>query len=414
MTNTATTKLTKEFFEIVSTQETFIYLDEPLVFWGYNQFGIPVVISKVDEDAQTNSYIHTLVSENDISNYVTGNKSLLSVIKEREYSFITKYATDGNLIEFSYLPTEEIPDDYLPGPKSFYVSSLTGSTKYKIHISGGMAHRHIVKISEATTIQKFFSKIFTTISSAFDSLNFQAYALPSQEGSFELGFSLEQSAKDQQMDMLTTEKQLIIQELLRYSYIGLHKDINSMMTESTSQLPDFHKLMNKIQSIQQNSGNTKSLISEKDMMYLFYTVNNYNCKIAKVLESDFQYTEISLLQGDDDQDVLLATIDPNQANRMTTTKGLFEKNLISKDPSTSKFEINIYVLNRNSGKGWATVRKKDDPLQTVYHSRISISRSIPLENSKYTESMSQNKNIEVDGRATSIKGRIVLLSIEEK
>ncbi len=127
-------------------------------------------------------------------------------------------------------------------------------------------------------------------------------------------------------------------------------------------------------------------------------------KLTDDLGQGFDYLEISNQKP-------LGVIDNDFSTAISsTTELILGKNEIIEDDSYNDYSIHVYHLNKNSRKGNAFVRTKENK-DVMDSPRFTIEGEDSLDNSIFTESLHVNKYIIVSAKAKKLKDRIKFLTI---
>lgn len=416
-------KIYSSFPIIESTREHVLFIDEPIVTIGSNSHGTPVLAILVDKKDNLRRDLRAITSEVALTDYFLGKTSLLDLLNQQEILYLVEKNELKDSVELVYeVFLKDVPPNYFPDKDSFYpyINEPLEYSQYQLGLHGGMADRHLIRPRDSAELEIQFAYALKSIVGWLGLGNIVPLKLIDTPGSYNLNFMISFEDEAGQIglsDVDTASTKDLINMVLRYSWADLLGEVNQFMENPDSKPEVYQKICDKVESYLIHRGE-KVEKTEIDaiVMKLMYTIITTNFKIAQVLSKGYDYIAIEAVDGlaaKNGRSLSIAHLDGSLKLRVENAKTIFDRHLKTRDIEKEKYTIEIYHLNVETGKGWAKVKMNKGGREIVDRARISISKRVQIKNSIYTQSLAEYQFIEVLGRATRLRDRIIKIYITE-
>lgn len=398
---------------ITSDYKVLIEDDEDILFTGKNNFGNRILGSIIedDEENQILKYFHIIVENKTYLDFIKKNltyreilnKSCDIFIIEKNYQRLVKniYLIDISDIPKEYLPLE---NTYLPEQEELY------TLDYIVRLRGKLSEYHKAYVDDLTEIQLGFEKLFQTAFGLLKELKVkpkilqEALAPTSIKLGYELIYEKELFPKD--IDLAR-----YLSSFLEYTLLHLPNESITLFQDLNTTTENFENLKYEFIKIYESSGQPiLENPNERIKKNLYCGINDLD-NISTFIGESCDEIEVYNKKGDDEEPIGII----NYAMRDEITLALDKPNVFSdkmeKDNVAKKYRIFIYHLNTETRNGNAIIFK--DANRTEFSKpKIRITGQEPLQKSKYTKSLHEQKEIIVSGIATRVGENFRLIEIE--
>src|ERR1044071_2569544 len=142
-----------------------------LLYIGTNKFGSNILGSILYEDDENLylRYIHTIVTDETLHDFLNKRVSLLSIINNSNSVFVVDKGYNNDIKNSALIPFDDLPIDYLPLENSYCPSFVKRNTfEFTFSLKGGLADIHK---AEPLIMSDTNSKVFKLLNSATTFLN---------------------------------------------------------------------------------------------------------------------------------------------------------------------------------------------------------------------------------------------------
>ncbi|RNA63519.1 hypothetical protein D1631_17175 [Chryseobacterium nematophagum] len=416
MLNLTSNQLTNSELPVITDNYTVLHFDEyPILFTGTNKYGNKIIGSFCDEDDETNTLIYftIIVSDKDFSNFYKKKISYRELILNSNEIFILEKNYNNKILKSYFVPISDIPLDYIPLESSFIPDKyiVSESLSYSFSLKGKLADLHKALVDDINSIN---SKIYNYLNESLQTLNIfgitsKIFSQPSNTGSYRLNFDID-FIPNPQLNFFEVDKDKVtefINQYLNYISQTLPHEKEDFLNNHTEESEDFSIIQNSFKEIF-HSSHQEPVSTVSDI--LIDSINNVAEKLSDVSEfmksnDSFNSIEVGIInQG---QFLSNGTIDSNYKSivdsKLLSTDTTDEEIKVVSDETPQNYRILVFRINSETGKGGARLY----PDSSEKHHKIALTvhtNKKDLANSIFTESLYEDKVVDVMGIATSIDG----------
>jgi len=366
-----------------------------ILYLGTNKYGAKILGSILFEDDENFflRYIHSLISDDELNNFINGNITLKDLVKESDAVFIVDKDYNRNILDSALIPINEVPIEFLPLENSFCPKFVKENTlDYTFSLKGELADIHK---AEPIIVSETNTKVFNLLSTATRFLNdldihAKIYSEVALAGSFELNFEIELYEPQNLFAVSNYDIKNFIFEFLKYL-------LNKLPLESTNEIMnyekyDYNNIKNELKLIytKRNAFLNEDLTESKLIDLINYSVNT----IKDIEYKGFDRIEIkNKLQNGEKLPVALINEDYYKNVLKVLKENKFKDNLIIIDKEPQKYMIQVYSFNRETGNGGAYYVVEKSVIKIELHLRGKKD----YHNTIYTKSLDENIQIEILG-----------------
>lgn len=371
--------------------------DNEILYIGTNKYCSNILGSILYEDDEKLylRYIHSLISDETLHDFLSKKISLRDIITNSNSVFIVEKNYNNETINSALIPIQDLPDDCLPLKNSFLPNFIKLNTlDYKFSLKGDLAdfHKADPLIMSATNI-----KIYNLLSSATNFLNDLGinpiiYSEVALAGSFELNFEIELKEQLNLFTKSTDDLKNFLYNFFNYIFEKLPNEPLSALKSEDGITEDLRLLFNEVNEIYNNrdiSINyeateqkvidliTSSVDSVKDIEYKGYD----RIEVGNKLKNG-QMLPVALIKTDYYNSVVDKVFKPEH-----------DKKIILIDEVPKSYKLQVYSLNTESGNCGAYYIYNDSIKKIQLHLRGLNDYHGTI----FTKSLDENISIEVKG-----------------
>ncbi|MBC7523661.1 MAG: hypothetical protein H7239_04395 [Flavobacterium sp.] len=377
-----------------------------LLYRGTNKFGSNILGSILFEDDENLylRYIHSIVSDETLNDFLNKRISLRSIIYDSNSVFIVDKGYNNDIKDSALIPLEDLPSDYLPLEKSYCPSFVKRNTfEYTFSLKGGLADTHK---AEPLIMSDTNSKIYKLLNSATTFLNEldivpKIYSEVALAGSFQLNFEISLNEKPSLFSKSSNDIKTFFSEFLNYIFDKLPEESQDVLKNEEKSSKELKLLFGEIKNIY-NSRNvvlndetfeqkiidliTYSVDSIKDIEYKGYN----KIEISNRLQNG-EILPIALIKTDYYETVVNKIFKPEQEEKLDE---------IVFDENPKDYKIQVYSLNNESGNGGAYFVVDDNVSKISLH----LKGKTDYHGTVYTKSLDDKNSIDIQGIGKWING----------
>lgn len=377
-----------------------------LLYKGTNKFGSNIlgsILYEDDEDLYLR-YIHTIVSDETLHDFLNKRVSLLNLINNSNTVFVVDKGYNNDIKNSALIPLDDLPKDFLPLENSYCPSFVKRNTfDYTFSLKGGLADAHK---AEPLIMSDTNSKVFKLLNFATAFLNEldiqpKIYSEVSLAGSFQLNFEIDLIEKKTLFSKSSDDIKSFFYKFLNYLFEKLPNESQNVLKveeESSNELKslfgEFKKLYNNRNVVINNDAYEQKIIdlitysvdSVKDIEYRGYN----KIEISNKLESG-EVLPVALINNDYYETVENKVFKPEQKQK---------PNEVIIDEIPKKYKIQVYLLNKETGNGGAYYLVNDNVSKIVLHLRGKNS----YHGTEFTKSMDDDFSIDILGLGKWVNG----------
>lgn len=416
MLNLNSNRLTNSELAVITDNYTVLHFDEyPILFTGTNKYGNNIIGSFCDEDDENDSliYFNIIVSNKDFSDFYKKKISYRNLILKTNEIFIVEKNYSNKLLKSYFVPITELPSDYIPLENSYIPNkyAVAESLNYSFSLKGKLADLHKGLVNDINSIN---SKIYDYLNEGLQALNVfgitpKVFSQPSHLGSYRLNFDID-FLPSSQLKFFEVDTQKVTEFVNLYlNYISqtLPHSKDSFLISHVEESNEFSMIKKSFDNIYYSS-NQEPPSTVPDI--LIDGISNVAEKLSDVSEfmrsnESFNSIEIGMINNQG-QFLSNGTIESNY-------KSLIESKILDSyvtdeikvisDETPKDYRILVFGINSESGKGLA--RLYTDSSENFHKVRLSVNRNDKdLTHTVFTESLNEDKVVNVKGIATQING----------
>ena len=416
MLNLNNSRLTKSELPVITDNYTVLHFDEyPILFTGTNKFGNKIIGSFCDEDDDNGSLIYftIIVSDKDFSSFYNKKISYRDLILNANEIFVLEKNFNNDIIKSYFIPISEIPSDYIPLDSSYIPSkfAVIESLNYSFSLKGKLADVHKGVVNDINNIN---SKIYDYLIEGLQTLNVfgitpKVFSQPSHLGSYRLNFDIDFPSSSQ-LNFFEVDKQKVtdfINLYLNYISQTLPNEKEDFLISNIEESNDFSQIKTSFNEIFYSSNQEPpSTVSD----ILIDGINNVAEKLSNVSEfmksnDSFNSIEVGVIdrQGHFLSNGIIESDYKSIVESKLLHTYLTEELKVTTDETPKNYRILVFRINSESGKGGA--RLYIDSSEKYHKIVLTVNTNKKdLANSVFTESLYEDKVVNVSGIATTING----------
>lgn len=409
-------KISSEITQIHSGYKVLLYDEEPILYVGKNKYGSYVLGSSIDENFQENTewHFHTLITSETYRDFINKKTTYLEILKNSNVIFIIEKSFDNSQIDIYQIKLSEIPEDYLPTSDSLCPEPYQHVEKhfsYSVQLDGQDAADNRVSPRALESILKNYEKIFRTpisiLGSFFGKLGVRPLVSAFREGSFVIHFDIKIDREEQQLQLyeiytnLEENINVLSEKYYGYCFNELPGEYLNVITQKSA--PKFDEVLNEFKEFTEKTLSEVPENLPKRFTDETLKIPSVISDLTEFIGEGFESLELNGMHP-------ISKIDTSYKNIYEKIVEVVENETTEVDDSPQRYTTHIYKLNVETRRGNANVRKEQDP-DSMYRPRIFIKGDSPLENTKYTRSLHENRFIEILGVAKRRDGNIESIDI---
>lgn len=330
-----------------------------LLYIGTNKYGSKILGSILYEDDENLylRYIHTLISDEILNDFLNKKNTLRNKVANSYSVFIVDKDYNDNIINSCLIPIKDIPDDYLPLQNSYCPDLIKSNTlDYTFSLKGELADLHK---AEPIAVSETNIKIYNLLSSATTFLSdldieSRIYSEVALAGSFELNFEIELKEKPNLFSTSNEDIKSFIFNFFKYIFNKLPDEPVNTLKDVTAESENLHEITTELKEIysRRNAFLNEEATEQKTIDLINYSVNSFKDLSYK----GFNKIEVkNRLANGERLPVALINEDyyTNVINKVFTPESEEKPDLIILDEKPSSYKIQVYSLNKETGKGKA-------------------------------------------------------------
>lgn len=377
-----------------------------LLYRGTNKFGSNILGSILFEDDENLylRYIHTIVSDETLNDFLNKRVSLRSVIYDSNSVFIVDKGYNNEIKNLALIPLADLPEEYLPLENSYCPNFVKRNTfEYIFSLKGQLADTHK---AEPLIMSDTNSKVYKLLNSATTFLNELdiepiIYSEVALAGSFQLNFEISLNEKPNLFSKSSDDIKTFFSVFLNYIFDKLPKESNDVLKNEEKSSDELKSLFAEIENIY-NSRNvflngvafeqkiidliTNSVDIVKDIEYKGYN----KIEISNKLKNG-EILPIALIKTDYYETVENKIFKPEQE---------IKTDEIVIDETPKDYKIQVYSLNNESGNGSAYFVINDNVSKVALH----LKGKTDYHGTVYTKSLDDKNSIDIKGIGKWING----------
>lgn len=370
-----------------------------LLYIGTNKFGSNILGSILYEDDENLylRYIHLLISDETLHDFLNKRVSLLKIINNLNSVFVVDKGYNNEIINSALIPLNELPNDYLPLENSFCPRFVKHNTfEFTFSLKGGLADTHK---AEPLIMSDTNSKVYKLLNSATTFLNELdirpiIYSDVALAGSFQLNFEINLIEEKNLFSKSSDDIKSFFNGFLNYLFEKLpneSQDVFKVEGKSSNELKSLFEEMKKLYNSRDLVFNDKAF-EQKVIDLITYSVDSvkdinyrgYNkIEISNKLENG-EVLPVALLKTDYYETVENKVFKPEQK---------VKPDEIIIDEIAKKYKIQVYQLNKETGNGSAYYLVNENVSKISLHLRGRKD----YHGTDYTKSMDANSSIDILG-----------------
>ena len=416
-------KITRASAPIIEDNFLVLHYDEePILFTGTNYLGNKVVGSFVEDDdeRQITRYFHLIVDSRNYYEFINQKISYLDLLKKIDEIYVLDKSFNGVISATYLLCFKEIPADYLPAADSFCpVQDFNYDLNFIVGLKGKIADISYAIPKVAGIIQTAFADLLESILKDLENFNLcpSVYQMPASEGSFRFNFNVnlneDISKMGLQMNLFDSTQEIakFLNKLIQYSMVYLPEEAAAIYESDVPSPNHFSELLTSFKELYLNSKIALPDACEKALKMQLHTAAGNIDKLTGEIGNHFE--QIEVVNKKAQIEIPIGFLDSKFKEKFDDTLRLIETKApgVTIDASPKEYHICIYHLNTDTRKGNANIYNIDSK-EEMSKPKISIDGDLPLEVTKYTESLHKNKWIKVNAIATRFEDKFKYLDIK--
>lgn len=370
-----------------------------LLYKGTNNFGSNILGSILFEDDENLylRYIHTIVSDETLHDFLNKRITLRSIISSSTSVFIVDKGYNNEIKDSALIPIDELPYDYFPLENSYCPSFVKRNTfDYVFSLKGGLADIHK---AEPLIMSDTNTKVYNLLNSAttfLKDLDIEPviYSEVALAGSFQLNFEINLREKPTLFSKSADDIKLYFGRFLKYLF-------DKLPTESLNILKDDKKSSEELNSLfldlKQLYGSRNVILSDEAFEQRVIDLITYSVDSIKDIEYK-GYNKIEVSSKLDNGEVLpIALIKTDYyesvQNKVYKPEQEDKPDEIVFDEFPKDYKIQVYSLNNETGNGGAYYVVDENVSKVALH----LKGKSDYHGTVFTKSLDEKKSIDIQG-----------------
>jgi len=388
--------------------------DNDIIYIATNRFGNSLLGSIVFEDDEEFylRYIHTLISTEDLNNFINQKLTLRDLILKNETIFLVDKRYNGDVIKKSLIAINDFPENFIPLDNSYCPNFVKSkSLDYSFSLHGKLADLHR---ADPLSLSDTNTKIFQLLNSATTFLDdigikYNIYSEVAVAGSYELNYSIELTEEINLFSMPNNDVNQFIGDFLSYIFNTLPNEKNDVIKTDVIESEELLKVKDELKSIYEKR---HAYINDDSTEQKLIDLINYSVDSLK----DFEYRGFDNIEIknkiDDQTKIPIAVIKESFYNdvidKVYDIETEKKDDIVIIDEIPRKYTIQMYSFNKESGKGSSYYNTED----TINRVGIHLKGKTDYHNTIFTKSLDENIKIEVEGIGKWVNNILKLITIE--
>jgi hypothetical protein len=377
-----------------------------LLYRGTNKFGSNILGSILYEDDENLyiRYIHTIVSDETLYDFINRRVSLLSIINSSNSVFVVDKGYNKDIKDSALIPLDDLPNDYLPLENSYCPNFIKRNTfEYTFSLKGGLADMHKAEpLIMSDTNSKVF-KLLNSMSTFLKELDIQPkiYSEVALAGSFQLNFEIYLIENINLFSKPSDDIKSFFYGFLNYIFEKLPKESQDILKVEDKSSNELKSLFGEMKNLYNNRNVvlnddvfeqkvidliTYSVDSVKDIEYRGYN----KIEISNKLENG-EVLPVALIKTDFYETVENKVFRPEQKEKPDE---------IVFDEIPKNYRIQVYQLNKETGNGGAYYVVNENVSRIALH----LKGKDDYHGTVYTKSLDENTSIDTLGLGKWVNG----------
>jgi hypothetical protein len=385
-----------------------------LLYTGTNKFSSKVLGSILYEDDEELylRYIHTLISDETLNDFLNKKITLKEIVTQSEAIFIVDKDYNNNITYYALVPITEIPADFLPLDNSFCPDFIeNNSLDYTFSLKGELADLHK---AEPLAVSETNTKIYNLLNSATTFLSdldieHQIYSEVALAGSFELNFEIDLKEKQNLFSVSNKDIKEFIFNFFKYIFNKLPDEPVNTLKDADSTSENLDKITNELKEIyvRRSAFLNEEATEQRTIDLINYTVDSFK----DVNYQGFNKIEVKnrLLNGDK---MSVALIDENYyknvADKVFIPESENKPDEIIFDEQPVMYKIQVYSLNKESGNGKAYYIFDEVVNKITFH----LKGKDDYHGTVFTKSLDENIQIQIMGVGKRVNNNLKEITID--
>lgn len=377
-----------------------------LLYSGTNKFGSNILGSILYEDDENLylRYIHTIVSDETLHDFLNKRVSLLNIINNSNSVFVIDKNYNNETKNSALIPLEDLPKDYLPLENSYCPSFAKRNTfEYTFSLKGGLADTHK---AEPLIMSDTNSKVFKLLNSATTFLNELGiqptiYSEVALAGSFQLNFEINLKEKHSLFSKSSDDIKSFFSGFLNYIFDKLPKESQDVLKNEEKSSEELKSLFGEMKKL---FNNRNMVLNDEASEQKIIDLITYSVDSIKDIEyKGYDKIEISnKLENGEVLPVALIKTDYYETveNKVFKPEHKEKPDEIIIDEIPKNYKIQVYQLNKETGNGLAYYILNDNVSKISLHLRGRKG----YHGTTYTKSMDDNSSIDILGLGKWVNG----------
>ncbi len=384
-----------------------------LLYTGTNKFSSKVLGSILYEDDEELylRYIHTLISDETLNDFLNKKITLRQIITQSEAVFIVDKNYNDEITNYALIPIGDIPDDFLPLENSYCPDFVkNNSLDYTFSLKGELADLHK---AEPLAVSETNIKIYNLLSSAttfLDDLDIEhrIYSEVAIAGSFELNFEIELKEKQNLFSISNEDIKKFIFDFFKYIFNKLPDEPVNTLKDIDASSEHLIKISTDLKEIYEKRS---AFLNQEATDQKTIDLINYSVDAFKDLNyKGFNKIEVKNTLSNGEK-LPVALIDENYYNnvsdRVFKTESENKPNEITLDDEPVAYKIQVYSLNKESGNGKAYYIFDEIVNKITFH----LKGKDDYHGTVFTKSLDENIQIEILGIGKRINNSLKEITI---
>lgn len=384
-----------------------------LLYKGTNKFGSNILGSILYEDDENLylRYIHTIVSDETLHDFLNKRISLRSIIYDSNSVFVVDKGYNNEIKNSALIPLEDLPNDYLPLENSYCPSFVKRNTfEYTFSLKGGLADTHK---AEPLIMSDTNSKVYKLLNSAtifFNELDIEPtiYSEVALAGSFQLNFEIYLKEKQSLFSKSSNDIKSFFSGFLNYLFDKLPKESQDVLKIEEKSSEELKSLVGGMKNLY----NSRNIVLN-DVFFEQKIIDLITYSVDSIKDIEYKgYNKIEISNKLDNGEVLpIALIKTDYyetvANKIFKPEQEEKPDEIIFDKTSKDYKIQVYLLNNETGNGGAYFVIDGNVSKIALH----LKGKNDYHGTVFTKSLDDKNSIDIQGIGKWVNGALKVITV---
>jgi hypothetical protein len=348
--------------------------DNPILYSGTNAYGNRLIgiIMFDDDEAKYLRYIHTLVSDNQYLDFINKRVTLRRILETNQSFFLVDRIYDGSEVRVALTLFEDVPNEYLPLENSYCPDFIIDpSFNYAVSLKGNIADVHLAYPEDLNSVNTHISSFIKTATEFLNDIRLSRhiYVQALNTGSFKINFKIEIDWSRQDLFAVSVDDvRVFIMQYFKYVIEELPHEEANIFKGETVPSQRFAALQQSFDHLYTDAGARPPAGVEQRLIDMM----SYSVERLQGLDYSNGFNKLEFINYDNQgQESSIGILDEQYIPSVTNKffKAEEKHDLIEYDQQPTEYNIQVYLLNNETGNGNAYLHIQEGIRKVSLHLR---------------------------------------------